>query len=169
MIPAVSFVGHHDSGKTTLLVRILEILAERGYRVGTVKHAPNLDDLESSDTDSAEHRAAGAARVLLRGARTSALFWEHDRDEDPRAVVDRLFDGCDLILIEGYKNGPWPKIEVFRRGRSLRRDPLAGDIDVVAIVTDDQIAVPDGVFVFSPRRPQEIADFVEGLLFPEEP
>jgi molybdopterin-guanine dinucleotide biosynthesis protein B len=166
MIPAVAFIGHHDSGKTTLLTRIVRLLSERGYRVGTVKHAPHLRDLEPPGSDSAAHAAAGAVRVLLRGETSAALFWEPAPEEGPASLLSRLFADCDLVLIEGYKRGPWPKIEVFRHGRDLRREPLAGEIDVVAVVSDDRMATPDGVASFSPRHPEEVADFVEALLFP---
>jgi molybdopterin-guanine dinucleotide biosynthesis protein B len=168
MIPALAFIGHGDSGKTTLLVQVIRRLSERGYRVGSVKHAPHLDDVDSPDSDSAEHRAAGAGRVLLYGERASALFWPHG-EEAPADTVERLFQGCDVVLIEGFKHGPWPKVEVFRRGRDLRREPLAGEIEVVAVVTDDHVAIPDGVSIFSPRHPEELVDFIEELLFSPAP
>ncbi len=163
MIPVVSFIGHHDSGKTRLLVEIIPLLVDRGYRVGTVKHAPHLDDVDRPDSDSGQHRVAGARRVLLRGDRVSSLTWEHEENDLP-GELDRLFADCDVILVEGFKHGPWPKIEVFRRGRDLRREPLAGEIDVVAVVTDEHVALPDGVSALSPRNREAIVELVERLI-----
>jgi len=163
VIPVVSFIGHHDSGKTRLLVEIIPLLVERGYRVGTVKHAPNLDEVDRPDSDSEQHLAAGASRVLLRGERVSSLTWRHEEGELP-GDLERLFAGCDVVLAEGFKHGPWPKIEVFRRGRDLRREPLAGEIDVVAVVTSEHVAVPDGVTVISPRDREAILELLEELI-----
>jgi molybdopterin-guanine dinucleotide biosynthesis protein B len=163
VIPVVSFIGHHDSGKTRLLVGIIPLLIERGYHVGAVKHAPHLGAVDRPDSDSEQHLAAGATRVLLRGERTSSLTWQH-ANEDLPAELERLFAGCDLVLVEGLKHGPWPKIEVFRRGRDVRREPLAGEIDVVAVVTDEHVALPDGVRALSPRDREAIVELIEQLI-----
>ncbi len=160
MIPVVSFIGHHNSGKTTIITQVITILLERGYRVGVVKHAPHADDLDSPDTDSARLREAGAEQTLLVSEDTCALFWDTDPDEPIEKLIKRLFAGYDLVLVEGYKHGPFPKIEVYRR-LETRADPLAGEIDVVAVITKEKVALPDGVRVLSPRRPDEIADFIE--------
>jgi molybdopterin-guanine dinucleotide biosynthesis protein MobB len=164
MIPAVAFIGHHESGKTRIVVEITKRLTERGYRVGTVKHAPDLDEVDAPGTDSALHLEAGAVRTLLRGETTSALYFEQGETDDLENEFDVLFTGCDLIVIEGYKRGPWPKIEVFRRGRDLRREPLAGEIDVLAVVTDEHVALPDGVRRFGAHDFERIADLVEAVI-----
>jgi molybdopterin-guanine dinucleotide biosynthesis protein B len=164
MIPAVAFIGHHESGKTRIVVEVTKRLTERGYRVGTVKHAPDLEEVDASGTDSAEHQAAGAVRTLLRGETTSALYFEHSETDDLQNELDAFFVDCDLVLIEGYKGGPWPKIEVFRRGRDLRREPLAGEIDVLAVVTDERVALPDGVRRFGAHDVESLADFVETVI-----
>jgi len=166
MIPAVSIVGGHDSGKTRLIARVLPLLIERGYRVGSVKHAPHLDAVDASDSDSAVQLAAGADRVLLCGEHANALFWAK-RASLSRSEIERWFVGCDLVIVEGFKTGPFPKIEVFRRGRELHREPLAGEIDVLAVVTSDHVALPDGVVLLSPRRPEAVADFIEETAFGE--
>ena len=62
MTAVISFIGHHNSGKTTIITQVITSLLERGFRVGAVKHAPQLDDLDSADTDSARLRDAGAGR-----------------------------------------------------------------------------------------------------------
>ncbi len=161
MIPAVSFIGHHNSGKTAIITRLIPTLLERGYRVGAVKHAPSLETLEAGDTDSARLRDAGAEQTLIVGTDVCSLSWERDPDEPIEAMVDRLFVGFDLVLVEGYKHGPFPKIEVFRKAGSIGADPLAGEIDVIAVITGEKAILPDGVALLSPRRLEEVADFIE--------
>ena len=160
MTQVVSFIGHHNSGKTTLITQVITILLERGYRVGAVKHASHLDDMDFPDTDSAALRDAGAEQTLLISDDTCALFWDTDPDEPIEELIERLFADYDLVLVEGYKHGPFPKIEVYRR-LDTRADPLAGEVDVIAVVTKEKVALPDGVKVLSPRRPDEVADFIE--------
>jgi molybdopterin-guanine dinucleotide biosynthesis protein B len=166
MIPAISFVGHHDSGKTRLLSRLIPHLVERGFRVGAIKHAPHLVAPDDSETDSGALGAAGAETVLLLGEDAAVLTWKRSSEEGGiERLVDRLFHDCDLVLVEGLKRGPFPKIEVFRRGREIAREPLAGEIDVLAVITDDRIATPDGTVVLSPRDLPAIVELLESTLF----
>jgi molybdopterin-guanine dinucleotide biosynthesis protein MobB len=160
MVPVVAFIGHHESGKTIFLTRLIPILVERGYRVGTVKHAPQEEAFDRPDKDSSRHRAAGAEQTLLVGETGCALFWDDVTGEPIEGMVERLFADYDIVIAEGLKHGPFPKIEVYRR-LDARVEPLAGEIDVVAVVTREHVALPDGVRVFSPRHPEEVADFIE--------
>jgi len=164
VIPTVSFIGHQGGGKTTLLTRLIPFLLDRGYRVGTVKHAPHEENIDRSGTDSFRHREAGAEQTLVVSRSDRALFWEPFPKETIEETIERLFQGFDVVLVEGFKHGPFPKVEVFRRLTELRTEPLAGEIDVVAVVTDEHVALPDGVRILSPRRPEEVADFLEGNL-----
>jgi len=164
MLPAVSIIGRHNSGKTALIARLIPALVARGFRVGTAKHAPHLESLDKPGSDSAAHFRAGAHRVLLLGAHTSALFWKHDPADLP-AAIDQTLGDCDLVLIEGGKAEAYPKIEVFRRAADLTEDPLAGEIDVAAVVTDDRIPLPDGVERIATRDLERIADLIETIAF----
>jgi molybdopterin-guanine dinucleotide biosynthesis protein MobB len=163
MVRAISIIGHHDSGKTRLITKLVPLLAERGYRIGSVKHAPHLEELDAREADSAMHRASGVERVLLVGESSSALFWENDAEESIAASVHRLFAGLDIVLVEGFKSGPFPKIEVYRRSRDIPREPLAGEIDVCAVITDDVVALPDDVDAISPGQLLDVADLIESL------
>ncbi len=165
MIPAISFVGHHNSGKTHLICRLIPYLAERGFRVGAVKHAPHAVTPASQATDSATLGAAGAEPVLLLGPSEAVLTWTLTKEEPLSVLIDKLFAGCDIVLVEGFKRGPLPKIEVFRRGRDIAREPLAGTIDVLAVVTDDRIAMPDEAIMLRPSDLSGISDLIESTLF----
>ena len=165
MPTVVSFIGHQASGKTTLIVELIPLLAERGYRVGTVKHAPHEKDVDRPGSDSFLHRLAGAKQTLVFSEANCALFWEGSSDEKVEDLVERLFGDYDIVIAEGFKRGPFPKVEVFRRPSSEpRREPLAGEIDVLAVVTDEKVALPDGVERLSSRRPEEIIEFLEAVI-----
>lgn len=166
MIPMVSFIGHHNAGKTRLLTRLIETLTERGLRIGAVKHAPHLSLPDASGTDSFQLRQAGARRTLLLGTDSATLSWSPFSLETLPSDLPNLFPDCDLILIEGLKSGPFPKIEVFRRLGQAAQEPLAGEIDVLAVVSDASLALPDGTASFSPRDLDGIADFLEKTFLP---
>ncbi len=161
MLPIVSFIGHHNAGKTRLLIRLIETLSERGLRAGAVKHSPHLDIADPVGTDSQRLREAGAERLLLLGEATAVLSWPTPSLERLELEIPRLFADCDLVLVEGLKRGPFPKIEVYRRTGKVPHEPLAGEIDVLAVVSDAAIALPDGTRKFSPRDCAGIADFLE--------
>jgi molybdopterin-guanine dinucleotide biosynthesis protein MobB len=165
MIPAVSFIGHHDSGKTRLLTRLIPYLAGRGFRIGAVKHAPHLDAPADPGTDSGALVAAGADPALLLAGSYAVLTWRRTAEERIiETQLERLFPDCDLVLVEGMKHGPLPKIEVYRREQEIAREPLAGEIDVLAVITDDRIAVPDGTVILSPSNLSALADLLESRL-----
>jgi molybdopterin-guanine dinucleotide biosynthesis protein MobB len=114
---AVAFVGGHDSGKTTIIVELIPRLKARGLTVGTIKHTTRDVPDDTPGKDSQRHAAAGAAvGALVTPLRTTARrFGEEEPLEE---VLRREFADCDLVLIEGYKSLPIPKIEVLRRGVS---------------------------------------------------
>ena len=166
MIPTVAFIGHQGSGKTRLLTRLIPVLQENGYRVGVVKHAAGGMHLDRTGKDSALFQEIGVEKTLVISPSHAALFFELSEETPLVEVVERIFHGFDLVLIEGFKGGPFPKIEVYHRaGRvGVDAEPLAGTIDVIAVVTDERVALPDGVPLLSPHRPEDVADFLEQTL-----
>jgi molybdopterin-guanine dinucleotide biosynthesis protein B len=128
--------GWSGSGKTSLLVRLLPELNRRGLSVSTVKHAHHGFDVDQPGKDSWEHRNAGAVEVMVSSERRWALM--HERRGAPEASLDALLahmTPVDLVIVEGYKAHPHPKLEVHRVsiGKPLlcREDP-----SVVAIAAD---------------------------------
>jgi molybdopterin-guanine dinucleotide biosynthesis protein MobB len=130
-------VGWKNSGKTTLLVRLIEHLTAAGHRVSTVKHAHHAVDLDQPGKDSWRHREAGATEVVLATARRWAVIHElRDEPEPPlEALLDRL-SAVDLVLVEGFKRFPHPKIEVHRRERGTPL--LAREDPTIAAVASDE-------------------------------
>lgn len=132
--------GWKNSGKTGLVVRLVRELTARGYRVSTVKHAHHNCDVDRPGADSHQHREAGAQEVALVSGARVALMRELRGAPEPglEEILARL-SPCDIVLVEGYKREPIPKIETRRRdARSTEalapRDPL-----ILAVASDHPV------------------------------
>jgi molybdopterin-guanine dinucleotide biosynthesis protein B len=138
--PVVGIAGWKKSGKTTLTVRLVEEFTRRGLKVATIKHAHHNFQIDDKETDSARHRRAGAGQVAIVSSRRWALVTELDGTPEPDfADVVQMLEPCDLIIVEGYKSAPIPKIEA-RRLASHTRQPMADrDPMVIAIAADHAI------------------------------
>ena len=141
----IGVVGWKNSGKTTLVVRLVAHLAALGYRVSTVKHAHHEVDLDRPGKDSHRHREAGAGEVMLATSRRWALIHElRDEPEPPLEALLARMSPADLVVVEGFKRFPHPKVEVHRRERGtslLARD----DPSIVAVASNEPLpglAVP---------------------------
>jgi molybdopterin-guanine dinucleotide biosynthesis protein B len=136
----IGLAGWSGSGKTTLLARAIPLLLARGLRVSTVKHAHHSFDLDQPGKDSHTHRAAGATEVLVGSANRWALV--HELRGAPELRLPDLLQklaSVDLVIVEGYKREPHPKLEVHRAGLGK---PLLhpDDPHIVAIAADQPIA-----------------------------
>ena len=135
----LGLTGSSGSGKTTLLVALMPRLLARGLTVSTVKHAHHGFDLDQPGKDSWQHRQAGAREVLIASGRRWALMHELDTPEPALPELLARLSPVDLVVVEGFKSNPHPKIEIFRP--SLGREPLwPGRDDIVAVATDSDIA-----------------------------
>lgn len=153
----LTIVGKSDSGKTTLLIKIVEELTQRGYAVGTAKHAHDGFEMDKPGKDSWRHRKAGAASTLLVTDETIALM---KTDEQP--FVEKLkhyLSDRDIILAEGFKSQDLPKLEIFRKDSPHKTPLFLEDPRLVAFVTDSDYR-PD-VPVFGLEDIDSIADFIE--------
>jgi len=142
----VGVAGWKNSGKTTLVTRLVSDLVRHGYRVSTVKHSHHDIAGEAEGTDSARHREAGAQEVALVSPQrwavignAGAIPWREEA-EPPLATVVAQLAPADIVIVEGLKRAPIPKIEVRRRGQG-DGPPLAdSDPAVFAIAADHAIA-----------------------------
>jgi len=135
------FAGWSGSGKTTLIEQLIPRLVLHGLTVSLIKHAHHAFEVDHPGKDSFRHRHAGCAEVLVSSGVRWALMHEL-RGEPELSMVDALrrLSPCDLVLVEGYKRSPLPKLEVYRA--SLGKTPLHPDDDrIVAIATDDPARV----------------------------
>lgn len=131
----VGFVGWSGAGKTTLLTAVLPYLVSAGLRVSTVKHAHDGFDLDRPGKDSFRHREAGAREVMLASGTRWALLHENDGPEPSLPELLARLAPCDIVLAEGWKDHPCPKIEVHRPG--LGKPPLWPDMPGVTAVASD--------------------------------
>ena len=132
----IGFAGWSGAGKTTLIVRLIPELNRRGCSVSTIKHAHHNFDLDQPGKDSYEHRAAGAEEVLVASANRVALMRELRGAPEPSlAELFRLLKNVDLVLVEGFKRDPLPKIEVFR-GANGKPPLYPEDANIVALISD---------------------------------
>ena len=143
-IPVISIVGRSNSGKTTLIERLIPELRRLGYRVGTIKHNLHGFDIDHEGKDSWRHKQAGAQLTVIASPGHIALIEDTDRDLGIADLVDRYIRNVDIILLEGFKGNPYPKIEVYRP--ELHTERLCNDGDnLIALVTElpCEAAVPN--------------------------
>jgi molybdopterin-guanine dinucleotide biosynthesis protein B len=140
MVPIVSIVGKSDSGKTTLIEKLIPELVRRGYKVATVKHDVHGFDVDRQGKDSWRHKKAGAHTVVISSPTKLALIRDVDHDADLTELRNKYIRDVDLILSEGFKKNDQPKIEVFRK--EMHRDLLCTKEDnLLAIATDQPLAL----------------------------
>jgi molybdopterin-guanine dinucleotide biosynthesis protein MobB len=137
----ISVIGRKNAGKTTLAVALTSELARRGYRVMTIKHGHHPASVDRPGTDSWRHFNEGRAeRVLIASPELRVLFERSPDDYDPIGLAQRYMGGADIVLTEGFKAAPLPKIEVFRKtaGDQPLYDAASPNAhEWVAIITDD--------------------------------
>ncbi|WP_322866574.1 molybdopterin-guanine dinucleotide biosynthesis protein B [Aquicoccus sp. G2-2] len=138
--------GWKNNGKTGLMERLVAHFTAAGLRVSTVKHAHHAFDVDQPGRDSYRHREAGAAQVLLASARRWALMSELRDDAEPplEALLARL-DPCDLVLVEGFKRAPHPKVEAHR-GAAGKPLIAPDDPSVHAVASDVPLELDRPVF-----------------------
>ena len=137
----IGLAGWSGAGKTTLLARLLPRLIGRGLLVSTVKHAHHSFDMDVPGKDSHTHRLAGATEVLVSSANRWALVHELRGAAEPSLPsLLRKLSPVDLVLVEGFKRGAHPKLEVYRAANGK---PLLAPDDphIVAIASD--VPIPD--------------------------
>ena len=131
--------GWSGSGKTTLLTALIPLFTASGLSVSTIKHAHHGFDLDQPGKDSWRHRQAGAHEVMISGGARWALMHELRGEEPPLPELLRRLSPVDLVLIEGFKANPHPKIEVYRP--ALAQPPMwPGRADIVAVAADAPLA-----------------------------
>ena len=163
----LGITGWSGSGKTTLLTALIPLLRARGHSVSTIKHAHHDFDLDQPGKDSWRHRAAGAHEVLIATSRRWALLHENPGVEPDLASLLTRLAAVDLVLVEGYRASPHPKIEVHRP--ALGKPPIwPGRADIIAVATDVALqycTVPQ----LDLSNPAEAADWIMGYLWPARP
>lgn len=152
------FAGYSGSGKTTLIEKLIPLFVQQKLRVSLIKHAHHAFDVDQPGKDSFRHRHAGCTEVLVTSSRRWALMHELRGAAEPGLTeqIERL-SPCDLLLVEGFKHEPIPKLEIFRAevGESLLHPH---DANIVAVASD--AVVDTRLPHFDLNRPEAIAAFI---------
>jgi molybdopterin-guanine dinucleotide biosynthesis protein B len=163
--PVVCFVGRSNSGKTTVIERVIPELVRAGYKVATVKHAGHGFDLDTEGKDSWRHKRAGASAVVVLSKGSLAMFADVSDEIKPEEVRDRFLDAdTDLIIAEGWKSDDYPKIMVVRdqpgevpvspEGLLAVVSNRPVTVSVPVLDPDDIPAVARLIITHFPRRPR---------------
>jgi molybdopterin-guanine dinucleotide biosynthesis protein B len=158
MIPIVCIVGKSNSGKTTLIEKLVPELLRRSYRVATIKHDVHGFEVDQEGKDSWRHKRAGAHTVVISSPTKLALIRDVDHDASLAEVRDQYIREVDLVLAEGFKKNNQPKIEVFRK--EMHRDLLCTNDDTLVAIASNQ-AFEVGVPCFNLEDIRGLADLIE--------
>lgn len=146
MVPVVAVIGWSGSGKTTLITRLIQMLTQRGYRIGAVKHTHHDFEIDRPGKDSFAMKAAGAAKVALLSPQKFALVSDLSDEPPIRELISRYFGDVQLVLAEGFQRTELPKI-------------LVGEAPSPLAVSNLLATVP--ARCFGPTEIERIADLVE--------
>lgn len=162
-IPVLGFAAASGTGKTTLLTQLIRILKQDGLRIGLIKHSHHDFEIDRPGKDSFRLREAGASPVMLVSKYRRAIITEFTLATEPR-LDDQLKQldqsELDLILVEGFRDEAFPKIELHR---SSLQSPLLypNDPYIIAIATDTELETPDHLTQLELNRPETIAAFIQ--------
>lgn len=136
-IPVYSVVAYSGTGKTTLIEKLIPALRNRGLRVAVIKHDAHEFEIDREGKDSWRFTQAGAAVTVVASATKAAIM--ENRPVPVEKLLERITD-VDVIITEGYKTGPWPKIALMRRG-SGKPLPLPPE-ECFAVLSDVPLETP---------------------------
>ena len=154
--PVVSLVGRSNSGKTTFIEKLIQILSQRGYRIGTVKHHRSdfVFDIEGKDTW--RHAQAGAEMVAMATPQGMGLVKKLAGELSLEQIIP-LMSGMDIVIVEGFKTGSQPKIEIVRS--AISQQPVCPREDLLAVVSD--LPLDYGVPLYDLNNIKGVADLIE--------
>ncbi len=183
-LPVLGFVAYcSNTGKTTLLKQVISLLKQKGVRVGIVKHCHHEIQIDKPGKDSYELRKAGAEQAILASSNGWALMVEHEMPMYPKLeyLLERMDTATlDVVLLEGFRQGAVPKVEVYRK--ALNTPLLCESVDspelassIVALVTDDKGLIesevkgdvkvgPDEMSVLPLNKPEDVVAFIESWI-----
>lgn len=165
--PIIGLSAYSGSGKTTLLEKLIPILNTQNIRVAVIKHAHHSFDIDHPEKDSYKIRKAGAQQILISSQKRWAHIYENENPDNELTLEEALkyivWNNIDLVIVEGFKASPIPKIEIHRPelGRSLISEV---DQDIIAIATDQKDLVDTTLPVLDLNKPEKIAEFIKNCI-----
>lgn len=165
-IPVLGFVATSGTGKTTLLSQVIPLLKNSGLKIGVIKHSHHNFELDHPGKDSFRLRHAGADSTIIVSRYRRAIITEFSDIKEPELDEQiKLFtDPIDLILVEGFKQAPIPKIEVHRVELG---NPLLyiDDPHIIAVASDRTLDLPEHLIQLNINNPHTVASFIQHLHF----
>ncbi|WP_018130963.1 molybdopterin-guanine dinucleotide biosynthesis protein B [Effusibacillus pohliae] len=159
-VPAFAVVGYKNTGKTTLVCKLVAELKRRGYRVGTLKHDAHDFQLDYEGTDTFKHRQAGADMVAIASSGKWAVQAWSTGSPSLEGMLSRL-DAVDLVIVEGYKQGNLPKIVMADRDGAIFCNERLENVKAVAAAGGEAPLAPASVEVYDRN---DIVSFVQLIL-----
>lgn len=162
-VPIVSLVAKSNTGKTTLIVKLISEFKRRGYKVGAIKHDAHKFDIDKEGKDSWKLTHAGAdTMAIISSEKMAVVKMNRDRKEiDVKKILNQYFSDMDIVLTEGFKKSQLPKIEVHRKARSdtlICRGEINDDT-LIAVASDEDLDVD--VPLYDINDHPAICDFIE--------
>jgi len=162
-LPLIGFAAYSETGKTTLLCKLIPLLKKQGLRIGVVKHAHHAFDIDHPEKDSYKLRESGATNIVLSSLKRTAIIIEQEDNVTEPTLEDALknvqTNNLDLILVEGFKLANIPKIELNREDLS-KPYLYPNDSNIIALATDHVITDSAAPKKLDLNQHQEIADFI---------
>ena len=157
----VSFIAKSGTGKTTLIEKIIKILAERGYKVSSLKHTDHDFDADIPGKDSWRHKNAGAYSTMLLSEKKMVFFSDIETPCGIKDIILKFFGGSDIVIIEGFKDLSIPKIELLRKEISPDTNIKYKNNPNLILVCGDDFIKDLKVPQININDAEKIADFIE--------
>lgn len=158
VIPIIGFTGRANSGKTTLIEKVIAVFKKQGLRVAVIKHAHHPFDFDVPGKDTYRHKKAGADSVIVASRERIAMVKDSPGEYSLEDIISRYVGDADLIIVEGFKTAQIPKIEVYTRTSGEAPLCVSGDRLYIAVATDDDLDVP------VPKFRRDEADAIAGFI-----
>jgi molybdopterin-guanine dinucleotide biosynthesis adapter protein len=156
-INIISFVARSSgSGKTHIIELLIAELSKRGLKVAAIKHSSHMPEFDIKGKDTYKYRKSGASRIMIFSPH--GMMMADDSEQSPWEIADKAGKGMDIVLLEGYKDGPFPKIEVYNP--TVYQLPLCKEFEgrFIGLVSDTDPGVDIPRFGFS--EVAKLADFI---------
>jgi molybdopterin-guanine dinucleotide biosynthesis protein B len=162
-IPYFSFVGRSNTGKTTVIERLIPILVGKGLKVAVIKHHPHDFEIDIPGKDTYRYKQAGATMSILASPGKVAVVEDTETELTLEEIITRYIHDVNLLIVEGFKREEIPKIEVFQRKEGADMPVCAEDKNLIAVITDESIdtLLP----VFSRDDVGGVAEFILSRFF----
>jgi len=166
-IPLLGFAAYSGTGKTTLLTKLIPLLANKGIRIAIIKHSHHNIELDNPKKDSYKLRKAGAQQTIIASPKRTSMITEHPNQEDStleHALSYLKTDSLDLVLVEGFKFAEIPKIELHRK--ALNKPYFYPEDQYIIAIAEDDLnkSQNDQLAQLDINKPNEIVTFIENYL-----